>query len=123
MTSSVNLTRIGFNVLYSDKIETQIKKGDNGMCIYYQKMLSYSIKFSDQMIQMILGQGKTMAQIETMQKETNQTFLRLTVGRDSTCLLTTADLVKKIDASISTKGAFDFSSKKPGCTGLLYNAT
>lgn len=110
------------NFLMSGKTETEIKKGDNGMCIYYQKYLEASTKYSDKLVKSLLDQGKTMAEIESMEASGNQ-MQQATVGKYSSCVLTINDLIKKIEEGksiTSVSGNYALSTNHDGCTGTVY---
>ena len=106
------------NFLFSGKTEIQIKKGNNGMCVYYQKYLEASVKYSDKMIQSLLGQGKTLDEIKSLEKMGNQSQ-QFAIGKESTCTLTIDSLIEKISENMD--GNLHFSSEHPGCTGTLYD--
>ncbi len=105
------------NFLMSGKTQVKITKGNNNMCVYYQKYLEASVKYSDNLRQSLLGQGKTLDEINTMEKMGNQSQ-QFAVGKESTCILTISDLVNKISENMD--GSFHMSSEHPGCTGTLY---
>lgn len=106
------------NFLMSGKTEIEIKNGNNGMCIIYEKYLEASVKYSDKLIQLLLGQGKTMTEIKSMEASGNQ-GQQIAVGKDVTCVMTINDLVTKISNNMN--GSIDMSTEHPGCTGTLYS--
>ncbi len=70
----------------------EIKGFDNeSKCLFYQKDIAHSLDYSDELIQDLLDQGKTMEEIQEMKEQDNES-VQNSVGLWSECKFDTEDL-------------------------------
>jgi len=80
-----------FRVIITGTTRMELKGIEDGKCIYYQITESYSIKYSDELIQSLLDSDLTQAEIDEQEQIANENAQEL-VGLTQTCKFEQEDL-------------------------------
>jgi hypothetical protein len=109
-----------FGMLITTTNYCEIKGKDGDKCLFYTKVVDYSVSMDDVTKQKLKEQGLTDEQIIEQETKSTEDAKTQLVGKDGTCKYLLTDLV--VLTNNWKSGNFSTEdNKKAECVGLLYN--
>ena len=81
-----------FGLIITTANDLELKTSENNKCIYYQKTINQTMKFNDEIIQLMLDNNITQEEIDQEEKIPNEAAKEETWGLEYICKFNTQDL-------------------------------
>jgi len=91
-TVSINI----FGMLGTSITYMELKGIESGKCVYYQRIESNSVEFTEELVQQMLDNGTTQEEIDQREQTANDSAQQ-TVGLEKTCKFNTTDLTDMLN--------------------------